>query len=374
MTLSQERRATGRDPVGRRLRVPPVPVAVGPGERASVTVVVPCFNYGRYLVESVSSVLEQPGVDVDVVVVDDLSTDDSAAVADTLAAADDRVRVVRMPENRGPVAAFNAGLEHVTGEFLVRLDADDLLTPGSLARAVALVRAHPSVGLVYGHPSHFVEGGPRRPARTTASAWTIWPGHQWVQDRCADGYNVITSAEVVMRSDLVARVGGQLPLAHTHDMEMWLRLAAFGDVGYVHGADQAWHRDHDLSLSAREVDVVVDLAERRLAFHALFDGAAGGLGWAAAARRTADAALDRQVLDTMTHELDVHGAVTETYLRLDGMAIAPTSANLRRKRAIARRAARGRRPVDVLAGTARRARDRVRRAWTERSWHRNGVY
>ena len=53
------------------------------------------------------------------------------------------------------VATFNDGAKTATGEFLVRLDADDLLTPGSLARATQLARAYPSVGLVYGHPIHF---------------------------------------------------------------------------------------------------------------------------------------------------------------------------------------------------------------------------
>lgn len=242
------------------------------GPPAHVCVVVPCFNYARFLPEAVGSALGQDGVEVEVIVVDDASTDDSLAVARSLAESDSRVRVLAHERNAGPVATFNDGLALATGEFLVRLDADDLLTPGSLRRSVDVVRALPTVGLVYGRPIHFHE---HRPApRSHAREWTLWPGVQWLADRCTDGFNVITSPEAFMRMSVVQQVGGQRPLAHTHDMEMWLRLAAFADVAYIAGADQAWHRDHAVSLSAREVDRSRDLRERLDAFKELGAGVA----------------------------------------------------------------------------------------------------
>ncbi len=141
---------------------------------ATVTVIIPCFNYGRYLPAAVDSALSQAGAAVDVVIVDDKSTDDSLDVARSLAAERTKVRVLAHETNQGPVGTFNDGLEIATGEFLVRLDADDLLTPGALARATALARAYPSAGLIYGHPRHF-EGEPP-PARTDVRSWTVWPG------------------------------------------------------------------------------------------------------------------------------------------------------------------------------------------------------
>jgi hypothetical protein len=130
------------------------------------------------------------------------------------------------------------------------------------------------VGLVYGHPIHFSDQFPPS-ARLKPTSWTIWPGQQWLADRCKDGLNVITSPEVLMRKSVVDKIGGQQPLDHTHDMEMWLRLAAFSDVTYIHGADQAWHRDHAASMSARKVDTYRDLIERQKAFQCLFAGMAG---------------------------------------------------------------------------------------------------
>ena len=60
-------------------------------------------------------------------------------------------------------------------------------------------------------------------------------------------------------------------------MEMWLRISAFSDVAYLHGADQAWHREHAESLSAREVDLIRDLVARQDAFRTLFSGKAKDL-------------------------------------------------------------------------------------------------
>lgn len=341
---------------------------------ATVSVVITCFNYARFLTDAVTSALSQSNVEVDVVIVDDCSADDSVAVAQQLCAADRRVRLIRHGVNRGPVEAFNTGLAQATGEYLVRLDADDLLTPGSVARAVQLAQRYPSVGLIYGHPVHFIDGRERPVARLTPTAWSVWPGAEWVQDRCADARNVITSAEVVMRRSVVDRLGGQLDLAHTHDMEMWLRLASFSDVGYVHGADQAWHRDHDASLSAREVDIARDLAERRLAFATLFDGPAGSLEWAPAARAAVWEQLDRELLELLEHEVDANGGTSATFARLLELEVTPNRRNMIRRGRILQRVARNRGPADHLMSISRRAAARVRRDRAQRNWHQNGEY
>jgi hypothetical protein len=282
----------------------------------SVSVVVPCFNYERYVRGAVQSALGQVGVRVQVIVVDDASDDDSVEVVEALAAEDPRVVLVRHRTNQGPVATFNDGLELATGTYLVRLDADDLLTPGSLARSVALLDAWPTVGLVYGHPLHFT-GDVLPPHEDEVRSWTVWPGVDWLELRCRSGVNCITSPEVVMRSSVVAEVGGQRELAHTHDMEMWMRISAVSDVGHVDGPDQAWHRDHDQSLSAREVDVLTDLRERRDAFDVLFDGVAGQLDAAPRLRALAHRALAGDALDRVNRAYDrgkVDSSPVEEYL------------------------------------------------------------
>lgn len=269
-----------------------------------VSVVVPCHNYADYVTEAVDSALGQEGVEVEVIVVDDASTDESLTVVRALAARDPRVHVVAHPLNRGPVETFNNGLASATGEFLVRLDADDVLTPGSLRRAVDVCRAHPEVGMVYGHPVHFFTERPS--ARTTPGRWTIWSGGDWVAEMCRTGLNVITSPEVLMRMSVVQRAGGQRALQHTHDMEMWMRLATLADVAYVHGVDQAWHREHDRSLSTTSEDQlgVLMLRERRAAFDELATPPSGissdGMRLVLTARRT----LALEALRRAIHEYE----------------------------------------------------------------------
>lgn len=244
-----------------------------PARPPTVTVVIPCHDYERYLPAAVGSALSQGGVAVDVVIVDDASTDGSAEAARALAAADARVAVLVNDRNRGPVETFNRGLAAATGEYLVRLDADDLLTPGSLARAAALAERYPGVGLVYGHPLHFSTPEPPR-HRDRATSWTVVSGLSWLELRCELGVNCITSPEVLMRTSVVAAVGGQRALAHTHDMELWLRIARESDVGWIGGSDQAWHREHAGSLSAG-LDRMADFRERARAFELLFTDGRG---------------------------------------------------------------------------------------------------
>lgn len=361
------------DTLQRRERHTPAPLA---GPAPAVSVVVPCYNYARFLPACLESILSQESVRVDVTVVDDASTDDSLAVARGLAARDSRVAVLANRSNQGPVATFNKGLGQAHGEFLVRLDADDLLTPGSLARAAAAARAFPDAGLVYGHPLHFT--GSRLPAaREKATAWILWPGGQWLRERCLTGVNVITSPEVLMRRSVVDRLGGQMPLAHAHDMEMWLRLAAFSDVVYIGGADQAWHREHPASLSAREVDKLADLHERLAAFDTLFAGAAAVLPAAGELHRAARLALAAQAVDFAAQDLD--GGRDRTELRGQYLAFARTLAGDleaipgwtlldKRMRLGPRRTSRH--PQFLLS----RVRRRLRAEISQIKWHRSGVY
>jgi hypothetical protein len=100
-----------------------------------------------------------------------------------------------------------------------------------------------------------------------------------------------------MRSSVVRQVGGQQPLAHAHDMEMWMRIAAFSDVAYIEGVDQALHREHAGSLSTQLDGMVADYRERKAAFDVLFTGVAAQTPgsaelWATALSRLAVAALE----------------------------------------------------------------------------------
>lgn len=282
------------------------PGAVSDSDRPRVTVVIPCYNYGRFLPDAVASAVEQEGVEVEVVVVDDCSTDGSAEVADRLAQQHSCVTVVRNLKNIGHVRAFNRGYVRATGEFIVRLDADDLLTPGSLRRATALFRAFPDVGLVYGYPRHFSSTVPPAASEAGRLTWTVWSGREWLAERCRVGVNCITTPEAMVRASVMRDVGPlDLTLRFAQDMEMWCRVAAVSDVGRVGGADQALHRDHDGSMSVNEGSgLLVDMWERAHVFDAVFSRVGDRVADAAALEAMARRTLAEESLVRAAHEID----------------------------------------------------------------------
>jgi glycosyltransferase involved in cell wall biosynthesis len=112
-----------------------------------VTVVIPCFNHGRFVGEAVASALAQEGGAPRVVVVDDGSTDaQTGAALDRLPPG---VEVLRR-SNSGPAAARNAGAERTDTPLLLMLDADDRLLPGALGKLKAALGADPGCGYAYG--------------------------------------------------------------------------------------------------------------------------------------------------------------------------------------------------------------------------------
>jgi glycosyltransferase involved in cell wall biosynthesis len=122
------------------------------GAVPTVSVIVPCYNHGRYLAEALNSILDQSSAADEVIVVDDGSTDDSHAVA---AGFGGRVRLVRQAR-QGIGGARNAGLPLANGEIIGFLDADDLWPADSLSRRRGALAADGAVGCVFGETEQFI--------------------------------------------------------------------------------------------------------------------------------------------------------------------------------------------------------------------------
>ena len=191
----------------------------------SVDVVIPCYNYSRYLPGCVKSILSQEGVSLRVLIIDDASSDDTPNIARALAASNSCIEFRRHEKNKGHIQTYNEGLlEWSTANYAVLISADDLLTPGCLSRAVSIMNADESIGMVYGRPFYFQTDtdlptlNKRREYR-----YTHWTGAEWLEGRCRSGHNVISSPEVVVRGRVQRAVGGYRPeLPHAGDLEMWL--------------------------------------------------------------------------------------------------------------------------------------------------------
>jgi len=234
-----------------------------PTSRELVSVVIPCYRYGHYLGPAVTSVLDQRGVQVEVIIVDDASGDGSAEVARKLSDEDDRVRVIVHAENRGHIATFNEGLDAAVGAYVSLLSADDLLVPGSLARSVSLMQHHPKVGMVYGHAESFTDILPR--IRSRDRSWTVWGGRRWFAAMCGRAFNPVYTPGVVMRREAwqeSARYDQRTQ--HAEDMLMWYKTALQWDIGRVNNGVQAYYRVHGGNMHlTRFSGALRDLAQKR---------------------------------------------------------------------------------------------------------------
>jgi glycosyltransferase involved in cell wall biosynthesis len=342
---------------------------------AKIDVVITCYNYGRFLTQCVQSVLQQTGVDVGVVVVNDASTDNSAEIAAALAERDSRVKVISLVENVGVIRAVNRGLHETTGEYLVKLDADDLLAPGSLERSVALLERHPDVGFVYGRPRLFTGKVPQpRPGRPR---WSIWSGAEWIALRCQRGFNCICQPEVLIRRSTLQAVGEfNVALAHTYDFEMWLRLAAVSNVGRINGVDQGYYRVHpDSQQHTVNAGILIDIVGRRDAFLSVLSSMEDRLPEAPQLEATVRRRLAQEALDRvcMAYDRDRVDLVLEDKLVDFAFTTFPKAPELPQWRSVQRRRQRGRRSRWTFSSLAGAVLRRGRREIYYRRWLRTGV-
>ncbi len=266
-----------------------------------VKVIVPCYEYAEHLPGCVESVLAQEGVEVRVLVVDDCSPDETPVVAQRLREADSRVEHHRNEVNLGLIRSVNRGLEWAgDGDYVVVISADDMLAPGSLGRAVAVMESNPSVGLTYGRAVHF---GPHEPPRASGrqGGVKVRSGPDWIGIRCRMGHNCIASPEAVVRTSVQRRAGSyDLPSHHASELNMWLRIGALSDVAYVRGGAQAFYRIHPESMLrtmlADGKGALTDLSTRRTAFESFFADGGAELPGAERLRGEARRALARQAL------------------------------------------------------------------------------
>jgi len=192
-------------------------------EAGLVTTIIPVYNRDAMLVEAVASVLAQTYRPIEIVIVDDGSTDDTPRVAESLAREHPGIiRVLRQP-NAGPGAARERGRLASRGEFIQHLDSDDLLLPRKFERQVAGLRAHPDRGASYGYTRwRLADGsiGPGPAKRSGERIETMFPA--MLQSRWWD-----TPTPLYRRSSIDA-AGPWLPLRIEEDWEYDARIAVSG--------------------------------------------------------------------------------------------------------------------------------------------------
>jgi glycosyltransferase involved in cell wall biosynthesis len=210
-----------------------------------VSVIIPVHNRPRLVADAVRSVLGQTYPLVEIIVVDDGSTDDTPQVCLQLQSAHPGKITVITQENGGPGAAREAGRQRAQGEYLQYLDSDDILMPGKLEAQVMGLKAHPECGVSYGKTRHYRLGGPPKDdswKRTGERTDTMFPA--FLKSRWWG-----TSTPLYHRQ-VTDRAGAWTTLWNEEDWEYDCRIASQGiGLHYCNEfvSDQRWHKGERLS-------------------------------------------------------------------------------------------------------------------------------
>lgn len=235
-----------------------------------VSVIVPAYNYARFLPAALDSVVAQTFRDWECIVVDDGSTDDTAAVARDYALRDPRIRLIQQ-QNRGVSAARNCGLRNASAAFIQFLDADDRLYPKKLEDHVAYLDAHPETDIVYGEVTYFTTEAPDRAmksrgGRLSRSLMAHVHGAAEALEKL-EYFNFMAIHCALIRRSVFDRAGVFVESAHgSEDWDLWIRAAALGcRFDFDEGEPVAAVRSHASGATVdadRILNGLVDVAQR----------------------------------------------------------------------------------------------------------------
>ncbi len=191
-----------------------------------VSIVTPSYNQGRFLEATIRSVLEQEYPAIEYIIVDGGSTDDSVEIIQRYA---DRLAWWVSEKDQGQTDAINKGFARARGQVLAWLNSDDTYTPGAVSAAVAFLREHPEVGLVYGQANFINEVG---------QVIGRFPAAQTSYRRLRRGFVHIPQQSAFFRADLWKKVAPLDPSFYfAMDYDLWVRLARLAPLQHV---PQCW--------------------------------------------------------------------------------------------------------------------------------------
>lgn len=219
-----------------------------------ISVCIPAYNFAEYLPQAVESVLRQAFTDFELLIIDDCSTDGTAAVAGQFAERDRRIRLIVNPKNLGLVGNWNSCLSQARGEFIKYVFADDFLTsPEALGKLLAAFESGRSIALA-GSSRNFVDARGALmqnvcPFRDDA----IIPGTEAITRCLAAQKNLIGEPTAVMFRKKLAARGFNPAYAQIVDEEMWFHLLEQGDFAHIKEPLCAF-RIHPSQQSARNTN------------------------------------------------------------------------------------------------------------------------
>jgi glycosyltransferase involved in cell wall biosynthesis len=227
------------------------------GASPLLSVVIPAFNRERYVVEAIESVLGQDWPIDEIVVVDDASTDETAARASGF----EKVRVVRQPRRTGTAGARNAGIAASHGDLVAWLDSDDRWLPHHCSTVVPLLERFPESVLAFGNVE-FV--GQRR---------GLWPVFEFPEAAPFDAFqysferNVPPMMATIIRRNALVEIGGfDESLSCSVDFDLFLRLSRVGPFVCSHlvTAHYRWHGEQISTKPLAQLQAIYTSREKML--------------------------------------------------------------------------------------------------------------
>lgn len=211
----------------------------------TISVLMPVYNAQRYLAKAVESILNQTFGDFEFLIVNDGSTDRSLAILQRYAKRDDRIRLISRP-NTGHLLALNEMLKLAQGEFIARMDADDIALPERFAHQVAFLRQHPDVVCVGGAQDFIDEAG------RILFHYQEAEDNDEIQRLALGGKTPINHPSAMMRRSAVLQVGGYDPTTYlAEDLDLWLKLGEIGKLANL-PITVTQYRQHSQSESERK--------------------------------------------------------------------------------------------------------------------------
>lgn len=211
-----------------------------------VSIITPVYNAAQWLPETISSVQAQTLADWELILVDDCSTDESVAIAESMAAEDKRIKTLRMPHNSGPAAARQKALEFSNSRFITFLDADDLFLPDKLACSVKFMTEH-NYGFIYHDFRYMSFDGSYVGTVVHGPEELNW--HNLHTHRGVSVFAVMIDRQKILNFHIYP---GFFNYLH-QDFIMWLRLIQDGNIGHRLPADLGRYRLLHNSLNVNKV-------------------------------------------------------------------------------------------------------------------------
>jgi glycosyltransferase involved in cell wall biosynthesis len=194
----------------------------------AVSVLMPVRDVADTVAAAARSILDGDHSDLELLIVDDGSTDDTAARLAELAAADGRVRILSLGGPEGIVAALNRGLAAARARWLARMDGDDLAAPERLSTQLAFLADHPEIGVCDSRVHIFRDDGPTGGGYRSYQRWLDGIETHGDFEREMLIENPVVHPAVVASTELLRRVGGYRDGPFPEDYDLWLRCARAG--------------------------------------------------------------------------------------------------------------------------------------------------